>query len=158
MSSLSAFVKKHKPTTGEAILSILFIVFLIMGYDTPKQLSDMLNTVPGQMVLLFVVVYIFLNFSSVLAVLSLLVAVDLIRRSSYTSEYDRDTNLAGKFQPSEESKKAQFTVYNQFPYTLEQEVIKKMVPTFNPGSSLSKPSYKPTLENLHSASYVDATN
>jgi hypothetical protein len=58
-------------------------------------------------------------------------------------------------QPSEYNKFAQFTAFNQFPYTLEQEVIKQMVPTMTPGNSISKPSYKPILDDLHDASDIN---
>ena len=47
---------------------------------------------------------------------------------------------------------SQFTAFNQFPYTLEQEVVAKMAPIVRSGSSLSSASYKPLLDNLHDAS------
>jgi hypothetical protein len=50
---------------------------------------------------------------------------------------------------------SQFTAFNQYPYTLEQEVVKKMAPIVQSGSSLSKASYMPTLENLHDASTIN---
>ena len=59
--------------------------------------------------------------------------------------------------PSEEKKESQFTAYNQFPYTLEQEIVKKMAPIHRMGGTTlfeSKPSYKPLLEDLHDASPI----
>jgi hypothetical protein len=38
---------------------------------------------------------------------------------------------------------------NQFPLTVEEEVIGKMLPRTNP--DLQAPDYKPTLNNLHNA-------
>jgi len=49
---------------------------------------------------------------------------------------------------------SQFTAYNQFPYTLEQEVVAKMAPIMKSGSSLTQASYKPLLENLHDAAKI----
>jgi hypothetical protein len=53
---------------------------------------------------------------------------------------------------------SQFTAFNQFPYTLEQEVVAKMAPIVRSGSSLTPPSYKPLLENLYDASPVNSSN
>jgi hypothetical protein len=50
---------------------------------------------------------------------------------------------------------SQFSAFNQFPYTLEQEVVKKMAPIVRSGSTLSKPSYKPLLDNLYDASPIN---
>jgi len=47
---------------------------------------------------------------------------------------------------------SQFTAFNQFPYTLEQEVVAKMAPIVRSGSSLTSASYKPLLDKLYDAS------
>ena len=89
----------------------------------------------------------FMNTHPLLAVLFLFVAVDLIRRSMKVTGID----ALNKYAPSEEKKVSQFTAFNQFPYTLEQEVVKKMAPIINTGGFLNPPSYKPMLDNLHDA-------
>ena len=83
----------------------------------------------------------------ILAVLSVFVAFDLIRRSSLATGLD----ALQKYAPSEEKKSSQFTAFNQFPYTLEQEVVAKMAPIAKSGYSISQASYKPVLENLYDA-------
>ena len=90
-------------------------------------------------------------FNPILAVLSLFVAFDLIRRSSMTTGFD----ALKRYAPSEQKKMSQFTAYNQFPYTLEQEVVAKMAPIMKSGTSLTKASYKPLLDNLYDASPVN---
>ena len=152
MARLISFKKEN---AGEVILAVLLVIYLIMGYDTPQPVAEVIDTLPGKLALLFFVVYMFLNCGSILAVLSLLVAFDLIRRSSSTQ---MGSTTAKKFQPSETNKSAQFTAFNQFPYTLEQEIVTKMVPTFSPGSSLSPPSFKHILENLHDASNLGSSD
>jgi hypothetical protein len=82
------------------------------------------------------------------------VAYDLIRRSSQTTGLD----ALEKYAPTEKKKTSQFTAYNQFPYTLEQEVISKMGPIKNSGNTMSNASYKPTLENTYDASSVTNTS
>lgn len=92
-----------------------------------------------------------MNGHPILAVLGLFVAFDLMRRSSSATGID----ALKRFLPTEEKKASQFTAFNQYPYTLEQEVVKKMAPIVQSGSSLSKASYMPILENLHDASTIN---
>ena len=150
-----------KENTAQVILAFLFIIYLIMGHDTPEPVSIFIESIFGKVFLFIIVMYMFLNFNTVLAILALFVVFDLIRRSSITHQ---DAYMGQKYQPSEQNKTSQitainqFTALNQFPYTLEQEVVKQMVPTYSPGNSISKPSYRPILENLHDASELNNHN
>jgi len=155
MKTSSLFKKEN---AGELVLAILFIIYLIMGYKTPEPVAGILDSLVGKVVMFVIVIYMFMNHNAVLAVLALFVAFDLIRRSSATTGDTMTLNQLKSFAPSEKNKMSQFTAFNQFPYTLEQEVIKKMAPVVKPGSSVSKASYKPLLENLYDASPLDASN
>jgi hypothetical protein len=153
MDSFSSLFKKEH--MGELILVILFIIYLIMGYRTPEPISGAVDSLLGKIVIIIIVIYLFMHSNPILAVLSLFVAFDLIRRSSISTGID----ALKRFAPSEIKKSSQFTAFNQFPYTLEQEVVKKMAPIIQQsGSSLKPPSYKPLLENLYDASPVNASN
>ena len=141
----SLFKKQHM---GELLLSILFIIYLIMGYKTPETVANAVDTMVGKIVILMLVVYLFMHSNTILAVLILFVAFDLIRRSSAVTGID----ALKQYAPTEITKSSQFTALNQFPYTLEQEVVKKMAPIVQGGSSMTKASYSPILEDLHDAS------
>lgn len=149
MESYSSLFKKEH--MGQLILVILFIIYLIMGYKTPEPIANMIDSLAGKIVIFIIVIYMFMHTHPILAVLALFVAFDLIRRSSVTTGID----ALKRYAPSEEKKSSQFSAFNQFPYTLEQEVVKKMAPIVQSGSSLSKPSYKPLLENLYDASPIN---
>jgi hypothetical protein len=149
MESYSSLLKKEH--MGELILIILFIIYLIMGYKTPEPIASMIDSLAGKIVIIIIVIYMFMHTHPILAILALFVAFDLIRRSSVTTGID----ALKKYAPSEEKKSSQFSAFNQFPYTLEQEVVKKMAPILQSGSSLSKPSYQPLLENLYDASPIN---
>ena len=151
MNSFSSLFKKEN--MGELILAILFIIYLIMGYKTPEPVASLIDSLGGKIVIFIVVIYLFMNSNPVLAVLSLFVAFDLIRRSSVATGID----ALKRFAPSEEKKTSQFSAFNQFPYTLEQEVVKKMAPIVQSGSSLKPASYKPLLENLYDASPLNSS-
>jgi hypothetical protein len=149
MESYSSLFKKQH--MGQLVLVILFIIYLIMGYKTPEPIANVIDSLAGKIVVIIIVIYMFMNTHPVLAVLALFVAFDLIRRSSLTTGID----ALQKYAPSEVKKTSQFSAFNQFPYTLEQEVVKKMAPIVQSGSSLSKPSYKPLLDNLYDASPIN---
>ena len=149
MESYSSLFKKQH--MGELVLVILFIIYLIMGYKTPEPIASMIDSIVGKIVIFVIVIYMFMHTHPVLAVLALFVAFDLIRRSSVTTGID----ALQRYAPSEEKKMSQFSAFNQFPYTLEQEVVKKMAPIIRSGSTLSKPSYKPLLDNLYDASPIN---
>jgi len=146
MESFSSLLKKEH--MGELVLVILLIVYLILGLKTPDTIASMIDSLVGKVIIFIIVIYLFMNANPILAVLSLFVAFDLIRRSSMTTGID----ALQKFAPSEQKKSSQFTAFNQFPYTLEQEVVAKMAPVMKSGSSLNQSSYKPLLDNLHDAS------
>lgn len=152
MESFSSLFKKQH--MGELVLVILFIIYLILGLKTPQPIANVVDTLVGKIVIILLVIYLFMYANPVLAVLALFVAFDLIRRSSMATGLD----ALQKFAPSEEKKMSQFTAYNQFPYTLEQEVVAKMAPIMKSGSSLTQASYKPLLDNLYDASPINASN
>ena len=149
MEGFSGLFKKEN--MSQLSLAILFIIYLIMGYKTPEPLANVIDTLVGKIAIFIMVIFIFMNANPILAVLSLFVAFDLIRRSSAVTGID----ALKKYLPTEAKKSSQFTAFNQYPYTLEQEVVKKMAPIVQSGSSLTKASYKPLLDNLYDASSIN---
>jgi hypothetical protein len=152
MEGLSGLFKKEN--MGELALAILLIVYLVLGFRTPDAVAGMVDSLVGKIVMFVIVIFLFLHANPLLAVLALFVAFDLMRRSSVATGID----ALQKFAPSEEKRTSQFTAYNQFPYTLEQEVVAKMAPMVSAGSSLTQASYKPMLDNLYDASPVTKMN
>ena len=132
---------------GETLLTLLFIIYLLMGYKTPEPVANLVDTMVGKAVVFVVVVCLFVYTNPILAVLGLFVAFDLIRRSSAATGID----ALKKYAPSEEKKSSQFTAFNQFPYTLEQEIVKKMAPIIQTSSTATKASYVPMLDNIYDA-------
>ena len=148
MESFSSLFKKENRT--ELVLVILFILYLILGFKTPEPIANLIDTLAGKIVIFIIVIYLFMHTHPFLAILAVFVAYNLIRRSSMITGLD----ALQKYAPSEEKKSSQFTAYNQFPYTLEQEVVAKMAPLSQSGYSINDASYKPLLEDLHDASSI----
>ena len=134
----------------EDILSLFFIVFLIMKFHIPEPLADMVDTIPGKFAVVAIAIMLFAYTNPVLGVLGLFVAFDLIMRSKATTGID----ALKQYAPSQEKMDSQFNAMNQFPYTLEQEVVKKMAPIPYTNSLMHPVSFTPLLNNLHDASPI----
>ena len=89
----------------------------------------------------------------VLGVLGFYVAFDLIKRSSEST----GTYALQKYVPTEEKKSCNLTLYNQFPYTLEQEVVSKMAPINDYDENATVPPFSPILDDLHEAAPIGYT-
>ena len=112
------FTKKHMP---ELVLSVLLALYLVMGYQLPEGVATMIDSTVGKIVVVVVALMLFAYSNPVLGVLALLVAYQLIKSASVK------TGMAGleEYYPTEAKKWSPFTPTHQFPYTLEQEVVKK---------------------------------
>lgn len=108
--------------TGEIILSILFLIYLIMGYPTPQPLAEMIDTTAGKIVVLGIAVLVFSRCSLFLGVLAILVAFYIIHQSTIGS----GSYALQHYVPDQKHKDRYLNAQHQFPYTLEQEMVKKM--------------------------------
>ena len=125
-----------------------------MGYETPQPLANVIDTIYGKVIIVLISIILFIYANPVLGVLGFFVAFDLIRKSTIsTGSYALD-----KYMPTEKKKASNLSAYNQFPYTLEQEVVKKMAPAKADLEILSTgPSYTPILDNLYDAAPLNYT-
>jgi hypothetical protein len=151
MKNIVNSLKKAEP--AEIVLGILMIIFLLMGYKMPASISDVVDSFMGKIGMLLIVGYMFVYTNPILAVLALFVVVNIMMNESNFS-----TSQSIQYAPSEENKASQLTKFNQFPYTLEQEMVKKMAPIMKPGSSISKATYKPVLGNTYDATPITSSN
>ena len=140
----SLFDKKNMP---QLILAVLFALYLVIGYKLPGSVANMIDSTLGKIVIVIVALMLFAYSNPVLGVLALLVAYQLIKGASVK------TGMAGleKYYPTEAKKWSPFTPTHQFPYTLEEEVVKNMT-TQKFNSEYEKMPYRPTLEDNHDAS------
>lgn len=138
--------KKNMP---QLALVILFIIYLIMGLKTPSSVANMIDSTVGKVVVALFALLLFAYSNPILGVLGIFVAYQLVRNASIK------TGMASleQYYPTEEKKWSPFTPAHQFPYTLEQEMVKRMAPQkFN--TNYVKPTYKPMLEETYDAEYV----
>ena len=140
------FDKKNMP---QLVLSVLFVVYLVMGYKMPEGAAGLIDSSIGKIVVVIVALMLFAYSNPILGVLGIMVAYQLIKSSS------EKTGMAAleKYYPTEEKKWSPFTAIHQFPYTLEQEVVKQMASQkFN--ANYVKAPYRPMLDDTHDASLI----
>ena len=143
-----------KKNMGELLLGILFIVYLIMGYKPPAALANVIDSTYGKVIVVLVALILFANSNPILGVLGFFIAYNLISKSEIVT----GTYGLNNYMPTEEKKYSSLTMYNQFPYTLEQEVVKKMAPLNKADTSGSNTySFNPVLDDLHDAAPVNYT-
>ena len=138
------FTKKNMP---ELVLVSLFVLYLVMGYQMPEQVATIVDSTIGKIVVVLVALMLFSHSKPILGILALLVAYQLIKSASVK------TGMAGleEYYPTESKKWTPFTPTNQFAYTLEQEVDKKMASQkFN--TEYVKAPFRPILDDTHDAS------
>tara|TARA_A100001015_G_C14918242_1_gene683226 strand:+ start:798 stop:1208 length:411 start_codon:yes stop_codon:yes gene_type:complete len=128
----------------ENVVLVLLVVFVVGNFSVPADVSEFVNTLPGSTALLLAVVAL-LYYKPVVGVIALIAAFELLRRSGGFK-----TNI--DFIPSEEKKSEDFNAMNDFPLTLEEEVVANMVPMSS--ENLQAPSYQPLLEDLHDSSQL----
>ena len=139
----------EKRNMSQLMLVVLFIIYLVMGLNIPDPLANIIDSQFGKIVIALVALMLFGYSNPILGVLGIMVAYHLIKSSSEA------TGMAAleKYYPTEEKKWSPFTPIHQFPYTLEQEVVKQMASQkFN--ASYVKAPYRPMLDDTHDASLI----
>jgi hypothetical protein len=146
MTGIKVLFKKEG--VGQLLLIILFSIFLISGYEIPYNIASFARSLPGKIIIVLISLSLAVFSNSILGIVSLIVAFDIIRRSHNVYQQMK------QFTPSEDKKSDHYTALNQFPYTLEQEMVKKMAPLIMSNSNLDPPSFKPNIDNIYDASHI----
>lgn len=136
---------------SQKFLSVLFIIYLIMGFHTPEPLAQMIDTSVGKIVVALCALVLFAYSNPILGVLGIFVAYKMIMSASIVT----GSGALEFFAPTDQKKWSQFPAIHRFPYTLEQEMVKKMAPVVRQDMTSQKATYKPVLDNLHDAVSVN---
>jgi hypothetical protein len=137
-----------KEGVGQLLLIILFSIFLISGYEIPLNIATFARTIHGKFIIILISLSLTMFSNPILGIVSLIVAFDIIRRSNNAYQQIK------QYTPSEDKKSDHYTALNQFPYTLEQEMVKKMAPLIMANANLEPASFKPNIDNIYDASHL----
>lgn len=134
----------NKIQKSHLALSVLFILYLLLDIQLPKALASMVDTTLGNLVVIVAALSLFYSKNNVLAVLGLVVAYELIRRSS--GVYGLMNHV-----PTQNQKDKMLEKLNEDnkPYTLEEEMVSNILPLVS--GDIMPPKYDPVLDDLHNA-------
>ena len=133
-------------------LLVALVIYSVFNIKTPSMLANVVDTIYGNLVVMLTAFYILAKFNPIVGVVALFAGYELIRRSSHSNG-----ELAiQRYLPSEMKKSNHLTAFNQFPVTLEEEMVKKMAPLVET-SGPSNLNYKPMNDDTHHAMNVQDT-
>ena len=144
MKSVKNLLKPKK--RNELYLLIVLVIYILMKVPTPERLAQLIDNVYGNAIVSVIAIALFVNTHPVVGVASLIAAYELIKRSSIKTGSHAVRNQL----PSEHKKLSDFKKYNDFPVTLEEEVVSKMAPLVK-HSPAPNANYKPILSDTHDA-------
>ena len=127
------------------VLTILLCVFIVFDIQVPNALANMIDNPIGKIAVSALALCL-LSMNTLLGVIGLVAAYVLIQRSANTT----GTQAEKDYLPSEAKKSNVLSSMNQFPMTVEEEVIAKMLPMANQ-VDLSEAEFKPVLGDTHNA-------
>ena len=141
LQSLFSFEKAH-----HILITVLLLLYLIFDVDTPLDLAKYIDTTLGNVVVVLLSLSLVYTGNVFIGVLAIVSAYELIQRSKKTT----GSLYLNQIHNAEVIKKDLLDNYNQFPDTLEEEVVNKMAPLINTSSN-NVSMFQPVLNDLHDA-------
>jgi len=142
---MEKFLKSLMKDKHHLVLTALLSVFVLFDIKVPLVLADLVDNPIGKIVVA-VLALCLLSVNALAGVVGLIAAYVLIQRSG-----DATGSIATQnYLPNEEKKSTHLSAMNQFPVTVEEEVISKMLPSTNQ-RDLTPPEFKPVLCDNHDA-------
>lgn len=133
----------------DIVLLIVLTLYIICDVNTPKLISDKVSSTTGKFLVIALSIIVFLKANNVVGILALISGYMLIKRS--VKDIPQQYKL-----PSEKEKWSQFEKYNDFPVTLEEEMVSKLAPLVEPSQNdQADVEYSPVLTDLHDAAGTD---
>ena len=142
---MEKFLKSLTRDKHSLILSLLLSCFIVFDIEVPLVLAEIVDNPIGKIGVAVLALSI-LSQNTLVGVMCIVAAYVLIQRSEGKTGSYGERN----FLPSEKKKLSHMNAMNQFPSTLEEEVINTMLP-MNRNIDLTSPEYKPVLADNHDA-------
>ena len=145
--------KKTQNTTNlmssQLFLLIIFVVYIVFNVQTLEPLASMIDSTFGYVVIIALFAILAINLNPIVIVVGIFAIYLLFKRSSIST----GSLAMTKFLPTENVKSQYLSAFNQFPVTLEEEVVQQMAP-LQPGPAMAPKTFLPIMDNLHNASSV----
>ena len=135
----------------EVLLLILLVTYILFDIKTPANLSRTISeNVLAQGFVYLLALSLFRYSKPVIGVLGLVAAYELVQRSKRRS----GRKAIQKYLPSQDKMNLALNAFNQFPPTLEEEVVATMAPIVRNGP-MGASSFVPILDNIGFSAPVD---
>ena len=142
---MEKFLKSLMKDKHHLVLTALLSIFILFDIKVPLVLAELVDNPIGK-IITAVSALCLLSVNALAGVVGLVAAYVLIQRAG-----DATGTTAEKiYVPDEKKKSSQLSAMNQFPITVEEEVISKMLPTTNARDTFP-PEFKPVLDDNHEA-------
>jgi len=140
---MSDLLKIMKKDTHHYVLAVLLIIFIVSDVQVPGVIGALVDTILGKIIIVMGAICLFTT-HPVVGAIGLVAAYQLIMRS-------QGLQVASIYIPSELKKSRVLTAMNQFPVTVEEEIIAKQIPyVFKMNAQGNRP-YKGVQDKLHGA-------
>ena len=141
----------NKLMNGQSLLFILFVIYIIFNIPTPEPIANLIDSTFGYVVIIALFALMAVNLNPLVTLVGIFAIYLLFKRSSIST----GSLAMTKFLPSENIKSQHLSAFNQFPVTLEEEVVQQMAP-LQPGPAMGPKSFTPLMNDLHDASMVSS--
>jgi hypothetical protein len=138
----------------ELLLTVLLVLYLVLNAPTPDVIAPYVDTPLGNIVVVLVALSFFTHSHPLVGVLGLFAAYMLIRRSSSSSAID--AYIANS--PSEQRKSEELSAFNQFPVTLEEQMVALRAPLADTEVGSATASFHPNQRDQTSLGYTQVIN
>lgn len=145
MESAFKSCRKH-----EMLLSVLMILYIVLNVPTPNIIAPYVDTPLGNIVVILIALSFFTHSHPVVGVLGLFSAYILIRRSSAAT----GSSAVEAYVPSEKRKSEELSAFNQFPVTLEEQVVALRAPLADTEIGSATASFNPNHMDVTSLGYT----
>ena len=143
---MTDLLKIMKKDTHHYVLSVLLIIFIVSDIRITGVVGELVDTILGKIVVIMVALSLF-GAHPVVGAIALVAAYQLIMRS-------QGLQAAALYLPSERKKSRVFTAMNQFPVTIEEDVISKQIPDVFKRNAQGNSPYKGVQDKLHGAAKI----
>ena len=148
MKSFNTWFKKM--SWLQIVIMAILLVFIFVDTPIPREVLTFLGSPVGIILLIALVFMSFVTLGPLIGVFMILVVYELLRRTGMVTNnknvLDKMLNAPSKSYDDNQS----LSAMNQFPITLEEEVIHNMIPLVK--GDLGPKTYKPTTSEMSGVS------
>lgn len=141
-----------KNNTHQLFLVIILLGYIIFNIQTPNSLAVLIDNIFGNIIVIILTFFILVNSNPILGIIFVFAAYELIRRSSNAT----GTSAIKRYLPSQMKMDGDLSAFNQFPVTLEEQIVKQMAPLVET-SGPNHLHYEPASGHTHNAMNVSDT-